>query len=225
MLGTIANVATVVAGSLIGISIGRRLKERYINILFQALGLVTTGIGVSMTLESKNLLITVISIVFGALAGEAVNIERYLERLANVVKHSLKFRSERFTEGFISATLLFCVGSMSILGSFEDGLGLFPRLLYTKSIMDGISSIAFAATMGIGVIFSVIPVLVYQGLLTFFASSFNGIMTPAMIAEMTAVGGLMLIGIGFNLLNIKKISIVNMLPAIVVAPLLAYLFL
>ena len=225
MLGTIVNVATVVVGSLIGIIVGRSLKERYINILFQALGLVTIGIGVSMVLESNNLIITVISIVFGAFVGEAINIENYLERGAAFVKRSLKFRSERFTEGFVTATLLYCIGSMAILGSFEDGLGLFPRLLYTKSIMDGISSIAFAATMGIGVAFSAIPILIYQGLLTLFAASLNGIMNTVMIAEMTAVGGLMLIGIGINLLKIKELSIANMLPAIVIAPLLAYFFL
>jgi uncharacterized membrane protein YqgA involved in biofilm formation len=223
-LGTIANITTIIIGSITGILIGRRLKERYIEILFQALGLATLGIGISMVLESQNILITVMSIIFGALAGEAINIERYLERSANFIKRSLKFRSERFTEGFVTATLLYCIGSMAILGSFEDGLGLFPRLVYTKSMMDGISSIAFSATMGLGVAFSVLPVLVYQGLLTLFASSLNGIMSPAMIAEMTAVGGLMLIGIGINLLKIKEISVTNMLPAIVIAPLLAYFF-
>ena len=206
MLGTVANVSTVIVGSMIGIAVGRRLKEGYISILFQALGLVTIGIGISMVLESKNLIITVISIVLGALTGELINIERYLERGANFIKRRLRFRSKRFTEGFVTATILYCVGSMAILGSFEDGLGQFPRLLYTKSMMDGISSIAFAATMGAGVAFSAFPVLVYQGLLTLFAASLNSVMTPAMIAEMTAVGGLMLTGIGINLLKIKEIS-------------------
>ena len=225
MLGTIANVIAVTAGGILGVVIGRKLRDRYVNILFQALGLVTMGLGFSMVLESNNLIIAVVSMVLGSLIGEALNLERGLEKGANALKRVLPFRSERFNEGFITATILYCVGSMAILGSIEDGLGLFPKLLYTKSIMDGISSVALAAAMGIGVVFSIIPVALYQGLLTLFASGISSIMSSIMIAEITSVGGLILIGIGLNLLKIKHVSVTNMLPAIVIAPLLAYFFL
>ena len=223
-IGTIVNVAAVVAGSCIGLAVGSRLPKRFMDILFQGLGLVTIIIGVSMALESENLIISVVGILFGAVLGELMNLDKGLDNMAGWLRRKMKFRSERFNDALVTATVLYCVGSMSILGSIEDGLGQYPRLLYTKSLMDGVSSVALSATMGIGVIFSIIPMLLYQGLLTLFAGSVSGILTPPLIAEMTAVGGVMLIGIGINLLGLKKISVVNMLPALVVAPLVTYLF-
>jgi len=225
MLGTIANITAVAVGGLLGVIIGRKLRERYVDILFQAIGLVTMGIGVSMVLESKNLIVAVVSMVLGSLVGEALNLERGLEKSADALKRMLPFKSERFNDGFIAATILYCVGSMAVLGSIEDGLGMFPKLLYTKSIMDGVSSVALAAAMGVGVLFSIIPVALYQGILTLFASGISSVMSDAMIAEMTSVGGLMLIGISLNLLKIRHVSVTNMLPTIVIAPLLAYIFL
>ena len=195
------------------------------NVMFTGIGLATLAIGVSMTLKSNNLIVTVISILLGGVTGEALRLEQRLDNVASLMKSRLHFRSERFNEGFVSATVLFCVGSMAVLGSIEDGLGQFPRLLYTKSVMDGISSIALSSTMGVGVIFSTVPVLLYQGVLTLFAGSLREVLSDVVVAEMTAVGGLMLLGIGLNLLKVTRIPVFNFLPGLIIAPLIAWFFL
>ena len=218
-------MAAVAAGALIGVSVGKRMPQKLQEIVFQALGLVVGAIGISMALESTNLLISVVSIVLGAVTGHALGIEKSLNLFADKVRGKIRIGGERFTEGFVGATLLYCVGSMAVLGSFEDGLGEFPTLLCTKSVIDGVSAIALAAVSGIGVMFSIFPVLIYQGALTLCAEWLSPIMSEVMIAEMTAVGGLMLMGISLSLLGIKQVRTADMLPALIYAPLLAWLFL
>lgn len=218
-------MAAVAAGALIGVSVGKRMPQKLQEIVFQALGLVVGAIGISMALESTNLLISVVSIVLGAVTGHALGIEKSLNLFADKVRGKIRIGGERFTEGFVGATLLYCVGSMAVLGSFEDGLGEFPTLLCTKSVIDGVSAIALAAVSGIGVLFSIFPVLIYQGALTLCAEWLSPIMSEVMIAEMTAVGGLMLMGISLSLLGIKQVRTADMLPALIYAPLLAWLFL
>ena len=225
MTGTFINMAAVAAGALIGVSVGKRMPQKLQEIVFQALGLVVGAIGISMALESTNLLISVVSIVLGAVTGHALGIEKSLNLFADKVRSKIRIGGERFTEGFVGATLLYCVGSMAVLGSFEDGLGEFPTLLCTKSVIDGVSAIALAAVSGIGVMFSIFPVLIYQGVLTLCAEWLSPIMSEVMIAEMTAVGGLMLMGISLSLLGIKQVRTADMLPALIYAPLLAWLFL
>lgn len=225
MTGTFINMAAVAAGALIGVTIGKRMPQKLQEIVFQALGLVVGAIGISMALESTNLLISVVSIVLGAVTGHALGIEKSLNLFADKVRGKIRIGGERFTEGFVGATLLYCVGSMAVLGSFEDGLGEFPTLLCTKSVIDGVSAIALAAVSGIGVLFSIFPVLIYQGALTLCAEWLSPIMSEVMIAEMTAVGGLMLMGISLSLLGIKQVRTADMLPALIYAPLLAWLFL
>ena len=225
MTGTFINMAAVAAGALIGVTIGKRMPQKLQEIVFQALGLVVGAIGISMALESTNLLISVVSIVLGAVTGHALGIEKSLNLFADKVRGKIRIGGERFTEGFVGATLLYCVGSMAVLGSFEDGLGEFPTLLCTKSVIDGVSAIALAAVSGIGVMFSIFPVLIYQGVLTLCAEWLSPIMSEVMIAEMTAVGGLMLMGISLSLLGIKQVRTADMLPALIYAPLLAWLFL
>ena len=225
MTGTFINMAAVAAGALIGVSVGKRMPQKLQEIVFQALGLVVGAIGISMALESTNLLISVVSIVLGAVTGHALGIEKGLNLFADKVRGKIRIGGERFTEGFVGATLLYCVGSMAVLGSFEDGLGEFPTLLCTKSVIDGVSAIALAAVSGIGVLFSIFPVLIYQGALTLCAEWLSPIMSEVMIAEMTAVGGLMLMGISLSLLGIKQVRTADMLPALIYAPLLAWLFL
>lgn len=225
MTGTFINMAAVAAGALIGVTIGKRMPQKLQEIVFQALGLVVGAIGISMALESTNLLISVVSIVLGAVTGHALGIEKSLNLFADKVRGKIRIGGERFTEGFVGATLLYCVGSMAVLGSFEDGLGEFPTLLCTKSVIDGVSAIALAAVSGIGVMFSIFPVLIYQGALTLCAEWLSPIMSEVMIAEMTAVGGLMLMGISLSLLGIKQVRTADMLPALIYAPLLAWLFL
>lgn len=218
-------MAAVAAGALIGVSVGKRMPQKLQEIVFQALGLVVGAIGISMALESTNLLISVVSIVLGAVTGHALGIEKSLNLFADKVRGKIRIGGERFTEGFVGATLLYCVGSMAVLGSFEDGLGEFPTLLCTKSVIDGVSAIALAAVSGIGVMFSIFPVLIYQGALTLCTEWLSPIMSEVMIAEMTAVGGLMLMGISLSLLGIKQVRTADMLPALIYAPLLAWLFL
>lgn len=225
MTGTFINMAAVAAGALIGIALGKRMPEKLQEIVFQALGLVVGAIGISMALESTNLIISVVSIVLGAVTGHALGIEKNLNIFADKVRRKIRIGGERFTEGLVGATLLYCVGSMAVLGSFEDGLGEFPTLLCTKSVIDGVSAIALAAVSGIGVLFSIFPVMIYQGALTLCAEWLSPIMSEVMIAEMTAVGGLMLMGISLSLLRIKEVRTADMLPALIYAPLLAWLFL
>ena len=229
MIGTLINAGTVIVGSAIGMMIKSRLPEKIINIVFQGIGLFTIVIGVSMSLASNNLLIAVVSIVLGAVIGQLIDIDKYLQRFSLYLqsKNAQKNKNEkdsRFTEGFITATMLFCVGSMSILGPIEDGMGQTPTILYTKSIMDGISSIALASSFGIAIMFSSLPLLVYQGLITIFATFMAQFMSTGIINDLTCVGGILLIGLGINILDIKKISVINILPALVVVVILSYFF-
>ena len=224
MIGTFVNMAAMGAGCAVGMMLGRRMSEQLQEILFQALGLAVCAIGISMALESNNMIISVVSIALGAATGHAIGITKGLNRASEWVRHKIHIGGERFTEGLVGATLLYCVGSMTILGSFEDGLGEYPRLLYTKSVIDGISAIVLSSVAGIGVLFSIIPLLLYQGTLTLCAEALSPIMQECMVSEMTAVGGLMLMGIGLSLLRIKEVRTADMLPALVYAPLLARIF-
>ncbi|MCD8102349.1 MAG: DUF554 domain-containing protein [Alistipes sp.] len=245
MTGTLVNTATIVAGSLLGMMIRSRLSRRAVDIVFQGIGLFTIALGVSMSLSSDRFLLIILSIVGGSLLGQWMRIDKRLDRFT-VYIHGKASRgrvpaaadgsvpvagtppvapgSAVFTEGFITATMLFCVGSMSILGAIEDGMGLTPNLLYTKSIMDGVTSIILASSFGIAIMLSAVPVLVYQGLLTLLALYVSTLMGQAMIDDLTAVGGIMLIGLSLNILKIKEVNVVNMLPSLVLVLILSYLW-
>ena len=230
MIGTILNAGTVIVGSVIGMMIKSKLPKKMIDIVFQGIGLFTIAMGISMSLSSNRLLIAIISIVTGAVIGQWINIDKYLQQFSlylqnkgkTINNQQINDNPSRFTEGFITSTMLFCVGSMSILGPIEDGLGQTPNILYTKSIMDGISSIALASTFGIAILFSSVSVIVYQGIITIFASFMAWFMTEAMIADLTSVGGILLVGLGINILDIKKINVINMLPALFIVIMLSY---
>lgn len=229
MLGTIVNTTAVIAGSAIGLLIRKNLSERMVDIVFQALGLVTIAIGVSMAVAMENILLAVVSLVLGAVAGQWIGIDKYLGRFSGWLQRKTRSKGEdratgRFTEGFVTATMLFCIGSMSILGSIEDGMGQTPTLLYTKSIMDATSSVILASTLGIGVMFACVPMLAYQGGITILAAFVMNYMNDVMIADMTGVGGILIIGLGVNLLKIKNINVVNMLPALIFIVALSYFF-
>lgn len=224
MLGTLINAAAVILGSLIGLAIHARLPERLTRIAFQGIGLFTVFLGFTMAAKTSNFLVMIFSIVPGSIIGELIGIEKHMDRLAGRIKQKIRSENKSFSEGFITAFLLFCMGSMTILGAIEEGLGGRPDLLIAKSVLDGFSSIALAASLGAGVIFSVLPLLVYQGGITLFASSLQQFFTSALINELSAVGGLLLIGLGINILEIKRLSILNMLPSLVIAVILAYFF-
>lgn len=226
MKGTIVNVIAIFLGCSVGLILKNKFPEKIGKIIMQSLGLASLLIGMQMALKTDNILLVIFSLVIGGIIGETIGIEEGLERFGERVK--LKFKnnttSERFVEGFVTASLLYCVGSMAIMGALKEGLSGNPDILYTKSLLDGVTSIAFTAAMGIGVVFSAIPVFLYQGGITLLARLIKDFLSPEIINEMTAVGGILILGIGFGLLEIKKIKIGNLLPAILVAALLAAVF-
>lgn len=224
MIGTLVNFGAVIIGSTIGLIIHRNLPKRYVQLVFQIMGLFTLVLGFKMALEGQQLLIMIFSLILGGLLGEVLKIEDWINSLGDRVKRLTKSKSDTFSEGLITAFLLFCVGSMTIVGAIEEGMGGNPELLLIKSLMDGISSIALTVAFGIGVLFSAIPLLIFQGGLTFLASQAGEFIDPVVITEVTAVGGVILIGLGLNLLEIKKIKVVNLLPAMLIVPLLMELF-
>jgi len=225
ILGTLVNVAAVLAGGTIGLLVHTRLPARFTKIVFQGIGLFTLFLGVSLALRTSNYLVMIFSLVFGSILGEMMQLDLHMERLGDRLKKLSGGTSSRFSEGFITAFLLFCMGSMTVLGAFEEGLGGRPNLLFAKSLLDGVSSIALAAALGAGVLFSVIPLLFYQGGLTLLAVYLGSLFSETVINELTSVGGILLIGLGINILEISKLKILNMIPSLVVAVILAYFFL
>ena len=219
--GSIFNALLVVTGTAIGLTVGKRLPARLTDSLMAAIAVFVLYLGIDMAGASTGILNLLFSFVGGAAIGEALDIHSALERFGEWSKRKLKMRDERFGEAFISASLIYCTGSLAILGSIEEGLGAFPAILITKAIIDGTSSIVFAATLGVGTAFSAASILVYQGTITLTAAAAQSIMTQPVIDSMTAVGGLMIVCIGLNLLGVAKIRTSNQLPGIVIAALLA----
>ncbi len=225
MQGTLINAGAIILGSIIGLIIHSKLPERITTITFQGIGLFTIVLGVSMAMKTSNFLIMIVSIVSGSVIGEFLDLESAIDRFSEWIKNKTKFGDDKFSEGFITSSLLFCMGSMAILGAIEEGLGGNPNLLLAKSVLDGVASIVLAASLGIGVIFSAVPLLLYQGGITLFAGSLQHFLTDTIINELTAVGGLLLIGLGISLLEIKKLKIMNMLPSLLIVVILSYVFL
>ena len=224
MIGTLINAGAIVLGTFIGMLIKTKLPKKLVTILFQALGLFTILLGVKMALEMQEFLLVIGSLVVGSILGELLGLEKLLEKFSSKIKDKFKFKNEKFSDGLITAFLLYCMGSLTILGAIEEGMNGNPDLLLMKSMMDGFSSVALASAMGIGVGFSVIPLLIYQGGLTLFASSLSSFFSENLIRELSAVGGVLLIGLGINILEIKKLRILNMIPALVIIVVLVYFF-
>ncbi len=214
MIGTLVNIATVIVGTTFGMLLKSKLPKKLVKTVFQAIGLFTLVLGVIMSLKISSFLIVVFSLVLGSISGELADLEKGMERLSEQLKRKIKMGGERFSEGLLTAFLLFCMGSMTILGAFDEGMKGDTTLLITKSVMDGFAAMALSSALGIGVGFSVIPLLIYQGGLTIFASYLGEFFSETMINELTAVGGILLIGLGINILEIKKIKIFNILPAL-----------
>lgn len=214
MIGTLINVSTVIAGTAIGMLLKSKLPDKLIKTVFQAIGLFTLALGVMMSLKINNFLVVVFSLVLGAIIGELIDLEESMTKFSDSLKKKVKVGGERFSEGLLTAFLLFCMGSMTILGAFDEGMKGDTTLLITKSVMDGFAAIALSSALGIGVGFSIVPLLIYQGGLTIFAGYLGEFFSETMINEMTAVGGILLIGLGINILEIKKMKIFNILPAL-----------
>ncbi len=224
LTGTLVNVIAVILGSTIGLIFHSKIPTRFTQTVFQGIALFTILIGVNMGLKSNEFLLIVFSLISGGIVGEALKLETRVENLSLTIQHRIKSKNQKFSEGLITSFLLFCMGSMTILGAFEEGLGNEPNLLLAKSTLDGFSSIALSASLGIGVLFSVIPLLIYQGLLTIFAGSLSVYLSEPIINNLTSVGGILLIGLGINLLEIKKIKMMNLLPSLLVIVILSLIF-
>ena len=230
MTGTIINVVTILAGSLLGVLIGGRLSKRLRQTIVSGLGLFTLGYGIISFLESQNTLIPLGGLLIGAMLGEWWRIEEGLEKLGVTLRNLIikdqhdKLAHKKFVEGFVTASLVFVIGPMAILGSIQDGLSGDFEMLTIKAILDGFASIAFASTLGIGVAFSALSVLIYQGAISLLSNFFSHFFSTAMMAEMTAVGGLILMAIALSsLLEIRKIRTGSFLPALIITPLIVYI--
>lgn len=213
--GTIFNSMTVLIGSSLGLVVGRFIPKRLHETIFNCLGLFTMYVGINMALTTKHSIAVLLSLVLGTVTGELLGLESRLNGLGDTLKAKLRTENARFTEGFVTATLLFCVGSMAIVGAFNDGIRHDPELLITKGVMDGISSTLFAGSLGLGVLLSVIPMFIYQGTLTLLAVWAEPFITADMFANISGIGGLMIMGIGLNLLKITKLKLGDMLPGLV----------
>ena len=223
MQGTIVNTVAIIIGSLIGLIFRRGIPDTYRKTVIQAIGLAVLLVGLRGALRSDALLVVIISMAAGAVIGEWLRIEDRLNHLGRWVQDHLSGGGEDVANGFITASLVFCVGSMAIVGSLESGLSGNHQTLYAKSVLDGITAVIFTATFGVGVILSAGAVFCYQGAITVAAALVKPYLTPVVVDQMSAVGGLLIMGIGINLLEIQKVRIANMLPAIFL-PLVYYLF-
>lgn len=227
LLGTIANVLAVVIGSLIGL-IFTKINESYKQTILQGIGLTVIVIGVQMALETESIIIVLLSLLFGAIIGEAMKLEELVNKLAHKIAGTITNGKStvKVAQGFITASLIFVVGAMAILGALDSGIRNDHGILYTKAILDGFTAMVLTTTLGFGVVLSIIPLFLYQGTIALLAAKINEvvpeIMLNAIIAEITAVGGIMIMAIGLNILEVIKIRVTNLLPALVVAVVLVY---
>ena len=227
MTGTFLNIATVLIGGMIGLIFGARIPDKLKETVIAGMGLFTAAMGIQMFLKTENPLIVLGSLLIGTLLGEWMRIEDGLQNLGKYLEQRFSKEgddgSNKFVRGFLTASLLFCVGPMTILGSIQDGLTGDYNLLAVKSVLDGFAALAFTSTLGVGVLFSTIIILVYQGGISLLAAQLNAIVTPSMMNELTATGGVILLGLALSsLLEIKKIRVGNMLPGLLVAPVIVW---
>jgi uncharacterized protein len=214
VLGTFVNAGAILAGGLIGLLLRGGIPARYSTTVMQSLSLAVVLIGLSNALKSREILLLILCLSVGSVLGELLRIEDRLEKVGNWLQTRFASGGDGFSRGFVTTSLIFCVGALAIVGSLESGLAGDHRTLFAKSLLDGIASIVFASTLGAGVVFSSVSVLVYQGAITLSASLVSRFLTPEVINEMSAVGGLLIAAIGFNMLEVKRIRVGNMLPAI-----------
>ena len=222
MLGTIVNAVAIIAGSLLGLLFRGGIPKKFTVTMMQAISLAVLLIGFKMALKTDAILLVIFSLVIGSLMGEFINIESRLERLGKRLETRFSKPGSGIAKGFVVASLVFCVGSMAIVGALESGLSGNHQTLFAKSALDGLFSIIFASSFGIGVLFSSVSVFIYQGMITLTSSLMKPFLIPAVINQMSGVGGILIMAIGINLLEIQKIKVGNMLPAIFI-PLVYYM--
>ncbi|SFU36261.1 hypothetical protein SAMN04487886_101226 [Clostridium sp. DSM 8431] len=215
-MGTIVNCLTIIGGCIVGLFIKGRVNEKISTTVMNGLGLCSLYIGISGSLKCENPIEMIVSVALGALIGELIDIDNLLNKLGNLLENKFKSKDKNISisEGFVTSSLLFCVGAMAIVGSLESGLNGDNTTLYAKSVLDGVSSIIFTSTLGIGVILSVFTVLIYQGSITLLAGLLSGVLSTSVITGMSVVGNLIIIGLGLNILGMTKIKVANLLPGI-----------
>lgn len=221
MLGTIVNSLAIIGGCLVGLVVKGRLTEKVSTTIMNGLALCVLYIGISGTLKGQDTLQIIISIAIGALIGEIIDIDKKLNDLGNLIEEKINSKRKNkihdkisIAEGFVTSSLLFCVGAMAVVGSLESGLKGNHSTLFAKSILDGVSSIIFTSSLGIGVMLSSVAILIYQGSITLLAGVLSTILTETIINNMSAVGSLLIVGLGLNMLGVSKIKVANLLPAI-----------
>ena len=226
MLAVIVNVAAVLIGSSVGLLCKKGIPQKYTDAILTGIGLCTVYMGISGALQGQNTLVLILAMVLGAITGTAIDIDGKIERLSGTISAKFGGNNEKtsFTEGFVTACLMFCVGSMTIVGSFNAGLNSDYEMLFTKSLLDFISSIVLAASLGYGVLASSVFVLVFQGALVLLAGVLQPLLNAAAIAEIICAGSVVMIALGLNIMGITKIKTANYLPAILYAPLFTALF-
>ena len=223
MLGNIINALVIFLGGIIGILFKKRFSPRINEIMMQALGLATFVYGISEGIKMKNPLVIFISLGIGAIIGEVINIEEKLESVGNFFQEKMH-NSGNIAQGFVSSSLVFCIGAMAIMGALQSGLEGKHDILIAKSFLDGTMSMIFAATMGVGVILSAISVFVYQGVIVLLSGALKPLLTSGVINEMTSVGGILICGIGINLLGFAKLKVGNLLPALFIPIFISFIF-
>lgn len=222
MLGTVVNFAAIILGSLLGYFIIPSIPESMSRTVTAGVSLAVLLIGFDMALSVQSIPVIIVSLALGAVIGEMLGISDALDRLGERVRRTAP-RARGVGEAFVTATLIFCVGPMAIMGAIQGGVAGNHSILYAKSTLDGITSVVLASTIGIGVLGSALPVLLYQGMITLAGTHLSAVLTPAMIAELTACGGLIIVALGLNMLNVTALRVANLLPSLVLAPLLSRL--
>jgi uncharacterized membrane protein YqgA involved in biofilm formation len=225
-LGTLINTGTVLVGGVVGLVIGDRIPDRIRTIVVQVIGLVTLGIGLGDVLKTHNIVFPLVGMVIGGVIGELLAIEQRLEKFAELIRRRFARNQEpgKFINGFVTATLLFCVGPLTILGAMQDATGETPQLFIIKGTLDGFMNVIFGAIYGVGAVFSALSIFVVQGSLTIGGTALDSLLNDRMRTELFAAGGLAVMAISLNLLEIKKIRLASLLPGLVVTPLLVWLF-
>jgi len=225
-LGTLINTATVLVGGTVGIAMGNKIPDRVRTIVVQVIGMLTIGLGLSDLLKTHNMVFPLLGMVFGAVIGEILRIEDRLEGIGEIIRKRFAKRQDPgpFISGFVTASLLFCIGPLTILGAIQDASGATPQLYIIKGTLDGFMSVIFGAIHGVGVLFSAVSVFIVQGTLTLFGTRLDSLLNDRMRIELFATGGLAVMAIGLNLLEIKKIRLGSLLPGLIITPVLVKLF-
>lgn len=228
MKGTLVNAAAVIIGSGVGLALKQGIPEKYQNTIIHGMSLAVGVIGLQMALKTQNMLVVILGIAVGAVIGETLNIDGGLNKigswLSKKLSNSDETKQNNIGRGFVTASLVYCIGAMAVVGSIQDGLTGDTSILYAKSLLDGIISVVFTSSMGIGVAFSSVSILVYQGIITLLAGFFSAVLSDRVVTELTATGGILIVGVSILMLEVKNIKLANLLPAIPAAAVIAYLW-